>query len=553
VSGWSRVGSYRGGSWLVVLLLSACAADVAAAEDPAISAARAALDGGQPGQAVTLLQGHPAVTAPGPARVLLARARLALGDLPGALAAVDSAERLAGWPSGARGDAAQVAALARVASGDDDAARRLLAIAIADGWGDDPACLALAAELAAAAGDRAQAVRLATMAWNQRPRSASAAPAAMLLARLAGTESEARTLLAEVRALPGLTAADRLAAAEQLCRVLLTREPGACLVITEQELARSPAATSSGLPLLRALALAALDPRDGLAALDALPALSARDPAALAMTARLRGQVAAGQHADPGQRLERARAAAELGRWDEVRALVGEVAPSEPIALALLARAPGADLRALSALPTAADPVAALGLGAAFVQRGDLAAAWSALAPALLALERDDHRAASVLHWAIAAARTAAPAHVVGLEARLRDLTGTGAEIGEAWCREAERLAAENASSGAAWLRAAQALPDDHAWRWPAAARAARAALDGDGDLEATASALRPAQEGDADAERLRCRFLLAQVEARRGQGDEARRIAETLRVHADADQLRRIDHFIASLTIAAP
>ena len=536
-------------AWGLALVVALAAG---AAEDAVLSAARAALANGQPAQVPTLLRAHPGLAAPGVARVLLARARLALGDPAGALTALDldGDDRLAAWPSGARGEAAQAAALARVAGGQDSEARRLLAIALADGRGEDPTCLLLAAELAAAAADPAQAARLAGMAWNRRPRVASAAPAGLLLARLAADEAQARTLLAEVRALPGLGAADRLAAAELLCRVLLRHEPGACLVVAEQDLAR-PRALAGQLPLLRALALAALDPADGLAALNALPPALAGDPAALATAARLRGEVAGGQRADLGQRLERARAAAEMTRWDEVRALVGDAAAREPAALALLARLPDADLRALSRLPPATDPTAAVALGAAFVARGESAAAWAALAPALSVLDAGGPATASILHWAIAAATRAAPARVAQLEQRLRDLPGAGVEIGEAWGREAERQIAIDMPAGAAWLRTAQALPEAHPWRWPAAAQAARAALDGDGDLAAVAIVLAGALEGEADAERLRCRFLLAQIEARRGHSAEARRIAESLRAHAEAEQAERLERFLAALAPA--
>ena len=534
-----------------LLALSVVITGASAAEDAALAAARAALGVGQPMQAATLLRSHPALAVPGPARVLLARARLALGDAPGALEALalSADDRLAAWPSGARGEAAQTAALARIASGDDVEARRLLVIALADGRGEDPACLLLAAELAAAAGDSALAVRLGSVAWNRRPRLPGAAPAGLLLARLSTTENQTRTLLADIRAMPGLAAADRLAADEMLCRSLLPREPGACLVVAEQGLAQARG-VSGQLPLLRALALAALDPGDGLAALAALSPALAGDPAAQTAATRLRGEVAGGKRADLGQRLERARAAAELARWDEVRALIADAAASEPVALALLARAPGADLQALARLPPAADRTAALALGSAFVARGDAAAGWVALAPALAALDVDSPTAAATLHWAIVAATRAAPARVAELEARLRDLAGSGAEIGEAWGREAERRSAGGIPAGSAWLRAAQALPDAHPWRWPAAAQVARAALDGDGDLAAAATVLAPALESEADGERLRCRFLLAQVEARRGHHDDARRIAESLRPHADVDQVQRIDRFLAVLPV---
>ena len=120
-----------------LLALSVVITGASAAEDAALAAARAALGVGQPMQAATLLRSHPALAVPGPARVLLARARLALGDAPGALEALalSADDRLAAWPSGARGEAAQTAALARIASGDDVEARRLLVIALADGRG----------------------------------------------------------------------------------------------------------------------------------------------------------------------------------------------------------------------------------------------------------------------------------------------------------------------------------------------------------------------------------------------------------------------------------
>lgn len=512
---------------------------LSAADEARLAAATAAIEAGQPAQAVALLRGDAGLRRAGAERLLLARAFLALDDAPTALAALAlDGDGLADWPPALRGEAAETGARAHAAVGAIAEARRLVEKALAAGRTGD-AVLALAAELAEAGGDAARAQVLAEALWNRRPRRPTAAPAGLLLARLSDADT-ARTRYAEVRALPGVGARERRLASEALCRLLLPTRPGECLVAAEQELARG--GDTGALPLWRALALAALDPHDGLTALRALPAALRADPAAVAAEGRAVAAVAAGERAGLTQRLERAAAAAELMRWDEVRALVEADATRDPAALELLVRCPGVDPRRLADAPAAADPVAALALGRALLLAGEPAAARAALAPALAAAERGGPSEA--WWWAAEAAPDAAAAEP--WLARLRALPG-GLPYGLAWARRGQALdAVGDARAGEAWLRAAQALPADHPWWAEAAARAARGALGGSVALAPTLAALAPAGDGGAGGPALR--FLLAQLHARAGDRVRARRLAEALRPLAEGERAARLETFIASL-----
>lgn len=526
----------------VALLL--VASGLAAAENARLLAAEASLAEGQPDQALALLRDEPAVQGFTRERLVLVRAQWALGNPAAALLTLDEGDGdCAAWPLEWRGQAAQLAGQLQVALGQSALARRSLAVALAHGRNADLACVTLAAELASVAGDAEEARRLALLAWQRQPRAAANAPAGLLLARLLAERepTAARTVLAEVRAIADLAPGLRLEAAEQLCRLLLPSQPGQCLVVAERDMTRL-ADLPGTLPLYRALALAALDAEEAAAELAALPAELRRDPAVESSLARL----ALGQQADFGQRLERAAAAADLGRWDQVTALITADASHEPLALALLARCPGLDLRRLSALPTAEDPRAALALARGLVLSGQHHAAWQSVQPALLAAQRGGDGDGWV--WGAEAARVAAPERVLELLQRAVAAQPPPHELGLAWGRLAETLTARGEPPGEAWLQAAERLPVEHPWHPIAVAHAARALLVEGGDLARAERLLLAPSQGQNAPETLRCRMLLAQVWARQGRTGEALSAARALLPLADAHQSAAVQAFIAGL-----
>lgn len=532
-----------------VLLALLVAAHLGAADEARLLAAEASLADGQPDQALALLRDDPAARAFTRERLCLVRAQWALGNPRSALVVLDegAAGDCAAWPASVRGQAAQLAAELHVAVGEPDRARTLLAVAKSHGRGDDPVCLGLAAELAAMAGDAAEARRLAEPVWRRQPRTAANASAGLLLARLSAESdpTTARTILAQVRAIEGLSQAQRITAAEQLCRLLLPIQPGQCLVVAERETARAGAAAGT-LPLYRALALAALGAGEASAQLAALPPGLRDDPAVAQAMARLDADRVAGRQADIHQRIERAAAAADLGRWDQVETLIAADAGREPAALALLARCPGVDLRPLLGSPAAQDPQAALVLARALVLAVHQAEAWTAVQPALAAAERGGDPAAWI--WAAEAARVSAPARVAGLLERAVAADPPPAEAGIAWCRLAESREAAGVVADDAWRHAAELLPADHPWKASACARAARSLLANGGDLAMAERLLLGIPEGVVTGEAMRCRFLLAQIWARQGRPAEARRLAASLLPAADEAQRARVQAFLGGL-----
>jgi hypothetical protein len=547
-----RAGRRR---WPALLALGAllawawCAAP--ASEDPALAAAVQALNGGLPAQSVLLLRSHPALAQPGAERLTLGRAYLALGrgdDALAALRALPGRAWLDEWPVIQRGAAAQCAGEAWLLHGDDSEARAMLdaacrqsaAVAI-------DRCLALLADLARKAGDLERARDYARVLWTDWPRSPYRGHGGVLLAQLiAGSApDEARAVLSGVRLIDTLGEADRLSAAELLCRLTLARHPGACLVVAEQESRRLSA--SGQLPLYRALALSALDAHEGERALLALPPEARADPAVGAALARL--QQVQGARIDPVLVIERARAEAELGRVDSARALLLPLAAEQPAALAALAELPGSELTGLVGAPAARNPIAALALGRALVLAERPAQAWTVL-EGQLAQPAGSPAAppAQLLYWAERAARLADPPAAAGLRARLLALDEPGAETGLAWCDEAERRVQEGGDAGAAWERAARLLPADHPWAAAAAWRAARLLLETTSRIEdARRLVEKPGWSGDAP-DQLRCRFLLVQILERLGDRAGALHAAESLLPLADGDQAERLQQIIGRL-----
>jgi hypothetical protein len=543
----------------LLVLLTGCA--LGAADDPALVAAERALADRQPLQAVQLLRGHPGLARPGAERLALARAQLALGRGDEALAALGAdggAAWIMAWPEPLRGAAAQCAGEAAIARGDAAAARALLEAACRSRGADVAVdrCLALLGELCVQLGDGAAATAYLRALWEGWPRSPWRGHGGLLLARqlAPGAPDEARAVLSGVRLAEPLAAADRLAAAELLCRLLLERHPGSCLVAAEQEQARlDPRDGGHGqLPLYRALALAALDAREGLVALEALPEGLRADPAAQAALARLRG--ARGGEVAEELVLERARAEAELGRVPAARALLEPLAMRDPAALAALVQLPGVDPLAYLGSAASVHPLAALALGRALATAGHQREAWPLLGAALASREAGkapEVPLAALLYWSAQAARVAEPAAWPRLQQRLLALAEPGVESGLAWCDEAQRREGAGGDAQDAWARAARALPADHPWRAAAAWRAARALVESGARLaEARELVERPAWAGTAPDQQ-RCRFLLVQIAERLGDMHAALSAAESLLPLADPGQRDRLTAIIARLRAA--
>jgi len=539
------------GHWRLTVLTVLALALAGGEPDPVVAAAQAAWDAGQPVQVADLLARHPAAQRPGAERLLLARSQLALGRWREVLATIGCPDTTAvvldRWPVRLRAASGLVAGEAHLGAGRGALAGQMLTRALADGlFGvERERALALLLEQQRAGGDASTAERLAAALWEEG-RGPQRLVAGLALAELLAKRDplRSRELLAAVRVADGLPAGLRRVAGELLCSLLLDDAPGQCLVVTEQDLARLPVNERGKLPLWRALALVALDPGEGAAALAALPAALRDLPAAQVAARRAAQPTTTGAQA---RRLERAEAAIDLGRWAEAYALAEPLASAQPRALAVLMRCPGVDPGAWRTVAAAAHPLAALAIGQALARAGRSAEAWPALSAALADWRPDSGVSRDALRWwTLQAAQAAGRAEDV---ARLRAALladGTGLEAGLAWCDEAQARVDRGEDATAAWRSAAGLLPGGHPWQAAAAWRAARA-LVGAGDLAAAAGLLiAPARGDGADARR--CRFLLAQVVERQGRWAEALALAEALLADRGNDGRERIVALIERL-----
>jgi tetratricopeptide (TPR) repeat protein len=527
------------------------------APDPAVTAAQRALDAGQPVAALQVLGGHAARRQPGDACLLAARASLALGRADETLdaLAVRTADDLARWPERLRGAVAAVTGEAALAEGRIQDARVWLELALRlrGAAVETDRVLILLAEVCERLADVRTAERAAYLVWRDWPRSPYRARAGLLVARQwsASRPDEARALLAGVRALDHSEPAVRLAAAELLCHLLLAAKPGQCLVVAEQEDARLP--TTGRLPLYRALALGALEPREGLVALDALPVPLRDDPAAVA--ARTRWSASSGPVQDVALRLEHARAQIDLGRHGQARALLEPLAASHPAALVLLVQIPGVAPDPWLAAPTMQDPVVRATVAMVLAGRGDHMRAWPLFATMVDSPVPDGVAAASVWFWAARAATQMAPARVPELTARIMALDGEGTEIGVTWAEEAqrrERSARPAEDIAQAWRRAGAALPSSHPWQPVAIQRAARHLMQGDGRWEEARRLLERVSATGGSDDHLRCRFLLLQVYERLGMTAQALDLVRDLLPSANPEQAEKLERIRARLALRA-
>jgi tetratricopeptide (TPR) repeat protein len=321
-------------------------------------------------------------------------------------------------------------------------------------------------------------------------------------------------------------------------------------VVAEQETARL--STQSGrLPLYRALALAALDPREGSTALEALPPLLRDDPAATA--ARTRLSATSSDHQDVALRIERARAEIDLGRGDHARAMLEPLAASQPAALILLAGMPDLVLDPWLQSPAMSDHTARAAVAIALSRRGEQQRAWELFSTVLgeKTTAGEEVPLASVLFWAERAARHAAPEHASALTARLLALSGEGAEIGLAWADEAqrrERAGAPLEEIRQAWERAGMALPATHPWQPAAVLRAVRPLIQAESQWETSRRLLERVAIGGGTEDLLRCRFLLAQVYEHLNLVTQALQVVGELRSLATPEQAEKLERMHARL-----
>lgn len=535
------------GSVLLCAVLAVPGSDAADERDAVIVAAENALAAGQPVAVLQVLSGHPAAGVPGKVRLIEARALLALGRHQEAAARLGLAGgQVDAWPEPLRGAASAIAGEIALAAGDLGQARPHLERALrlrGEGVALDRT-MVLLAECCERQGDAATALRYAHAVWRDWPRSPQRGRAGVLEARLIaqGKPDEARAILAGVRVLDQIEPGTRLAAAELLCHLLLPTRPGQCLVVAEQELRRLP--SSGRLPIYRALALAALDTRDGLAALMALPEPLRGEPAVAATIARLNA-VPVAQAEDLELRIERARAEIELGRAAEARAMLEPLAAGRPSALILLATVDGAPLERWLQAPAMSDPRARAAVGIAFSRRADHTRAWPLLRPLVTPTVQtvDGMAPATLLYWAAITAQQTAPDQGAQLTAALLALDSHTLESGLAWATEAQRrerasLPAE--AVRAAWERAGTDLPGDHPWQPIAILRAARPLMEREDGLERAMHLLERVADSTT-ADRQRCRFLLAQVYERLSRVPQALQVVDELHGRADGEQAEKL------------
>jgi len=530
----------RAGPAALVLLISAL---LPAQDDPLVAAAAEALAGRRLPEALALLDGNPATAQPGLARLLLAQTRLAAGAAATAAAVIGPVTQLDRWPAAQRGAAGTVLVDAALAQHLDAPALLLMLRQVLDctPLPQRDRLLLVYAATARDSGDRANARQALQAVWDGWPRSPHRPAAGLALAAELPADASlaVREILITVRQLPQATPAQRGAAAGALCALLLADRPGEALVVASRAQAEPQAPPE--LARWRALALAALDPRAGLAALDALPeseraapqVISARD-AALQAAAR-------GGSISVAQLVARAQALADLGQVEQARALLDGPAHEDGTALAVLVRLPGVDPVAALARPAARQPLAAVALAAVLADT-DPIRAWQALAPALVPGALPPVQA---WDWQRrldpdAAGRAAAATALLALDV-------PGPATGTAWADEARRRERAGSPVGDAWARAARALPDDHPWQAECAYRAALRLADADAWAEIIAMLTGPAWRNDTPIA-LRCRFLLAQAQIKAKAAEEARHTLEDLLARGDEAQQAKVRDLLKSL-----
>lgn len=548
----------------VRMALFALALPMAAVEgdDPVVVAAQKALAAGQPLAALHVLHEHAQQDQRGLARLIQVKAMIALGRHQEAQQrlGVQTIEQMKEWPERLHAAVAALMGESVLARGDIAAARPWLEQALrtsSDGVEIDRT-LVLLAECCESLGEHAVAQRYAHVVWRDWTRSQYRARAGVLEARLCAENQpdQARTLLAGVRSLDAVEPGTRMIAAELLCRLLLASKPGQALVVAEQEMKRLPNMVGR-LPLYRALALVALDPLEGQAAIEQLGPVLLNDPAAQSALSRARNLSADRAPQDQALRIERARVEWELGRPQQARVMLEPLAASEPTALIILAAMGDVPLDLWLAAPSMTDAHAHAAVAIALSRRGDHVRAWPLFLP-LIALKKpliSEVSHASILYWAAQSAQQCAPDQMPDLVGRILALNDRSVEIGITWANEAQRRERSGASSTSvreAWERAAQALPVQHAWHPLATMNAVRPLLEAGQELEKAMRLLEQVSGITMTADQQRCRFWLAQTYERLNRWAQAVQVIDELRQHATAEQLEKLDRMAIRLRQAS-
>ncbi len=543
----------------MMLIIFALPMAAAEGDDPVITAAQKALAAGQPLAALQVLHEHAQQDQRSLARLIQVRAMVALGRHQEAQQrlGVQTIEQLREWPERLHAAVAALMGEIVLANGEIAVARSWLEQALrtsSEGVEIDRT-LVLLAECCERLGDHAVAQRYAHVVWRDWTRSPYRARAGVLEARLCAENQpdQARTLLAGVRSLDAVEPGTRMIAAELLCRLLLASKPGQALVVAEQEMQRLPKMVGR-LPLYRALALVALEPLEGQAAIEQLDPPLINDPAAQSALLRVRSLSSNRAPQDQALRIERARVEWELGRPQQARVILEPLAATEPAALMILAAMGDVPLGTWLAAPAMADANAHASVAMALSRRGDHGRAWPLFLP-LINREKpmiSQVSQASILYWAAQSAQQRAPEHMADLVSRILELNDRGVEIGITWANEAQRREGSGASLTAvreAWERAAQALPVEHAWHPLATLNAVRPLLEAGQELEKAMRLLERESGIATSADQQRCRFLLAQTYERLNRRAQAVQVIDELRQHATAEQLEKLDRMAIRLS----
>lgn len=526
-----------------------------AAEDAIAQAVRAALDAGQPAMAMDLLgpeAGDLGATTSGksaPHRALRIQVAAALGDAA-------QVQRLAGddlsrWPAAQRGMVAWALGQVHAAAAEWPAAKHALLIAIDQGGSDAESALILLTDVAVAAGDDDLARHCAEIRWRRLPRTAAAAAAGVLLARLALVQApaSAQNYLIQVRALPGVATAEYTEAGILLCRLLLPRDPAAVLVLSEHGIASG---NGEEWLMWRALALLRIDPGGGTKALAELPPelaqrqeiLAARIQTADAAWDATKRNIALGQAAIAG------------GRWHEAQTLLTPLAATQPHALAAWVQIPGLDPGRFQNAPAAQTIIGAGALAEAWVRREQPGLALAVAGSLADRVVSDEARAESaesgieLTYWAWRSAVALADPRVVTWGSWLHRHAESDLMLGETAADLARRGVVDRQATLDLWLTATRTLPDGHPWLPAAIEAALRGAL---AEGMATPDALQAATRIDADfhAEIVqRSRFLQVQILLRAGQREAAQQWAERLAPFATAAQREKLARLLSSAEV---
>lgn len=471
-----------------------------AAEDAVIIAAEAALADRRPAMALALISDR-SLDEVGPALAIAIRVAAMTGDWQAALTLTGDWQR---WPPAIRGELAWSIGQALIAVHQWDAARPVLLIAVdsADSFSWD--ALDALAEVAYMQGDVAYAKQCADIHWRRIPRVAAAAPAGILLARMADNNAERQRLVTQITAIPHVAPAHAEMAWDILLQSLLQRDPAGCIIAAQT--AQQAGFTSLGA-IMEAAALVYLEPASAREKITKLPDKD-RQNTVIQRAVHSLQQIAPVDDRD--RRLGMARVAAANHQWATVASLVQPLAAADIQAFQLLIQVPNVDVGLWQDVPVAQTPQGACVLAQYWVNHQKPQAALQILEPQLAG------RDPQVCYWAWRAGRELSDQRV---DSWLEVVCVSGDvnwQVGEAWAARAPRLSTR-AQTVQAWARAAQFLDPHHGWFLPALENVLRGELQGETtDKTALMSADRLIDDDQSEAAQ-RCHFFAATLAQQAG------------------------------------